>query len=65
MTSKLFHPATERTARPTTFNALLMRLGFGAFAAPDRKLSAVLASSGGKFTDSLERDLESRPRDLW
>lgn len=65
MTSKLFHPATERTARPNTFNALLTRLGFGGFPVAERKLSAVLSSSGAKFTDSLERDIDLRSRDVW
>lgn len=65
MGSKLFHPATTRATPPSTINALLARLGFGAFATPERKVSAVLASSGGKFTDSLERDLDLRSRDLW
>ena len=65
MGSKLFPTVTERPTRPTTFGTLLTRLGFGAFAAPDRKVSAVVANSGGKFTDSLERELDLRSRDLW
>ena len=63
MASKLFQ-VTGRDARPTIINALMGLLGFGLFAAPQRKVSAVLASSGGKFTDSLERDLDFRWRDI-
>ena len=62
MGSKLFHPTMDRAPGAAVFNALLARLRFAGFVTPDRRLSAVLASSGGKFTDSLERDLDTRSR---
>jgi|tagenome__1003787_1003787.scaffolds.fasta_scaffold20585389_1 hypothetical protein len=65
ITSQIAH----RTGRSTP-SGILARLGFGAFAgsfAADELASAdgygaLLARSGGKFTDSLERDADLRLR---
>ncbi|MEA2759343.1 MAG: hypothetical protein QOH65_1956 [Methylobacteriaceae bacterium] len=59
-----------KNARVTRAGNILARLGFGAFAAPvaadeanlDYAYAGVLAGSGGKFTDSLERDAGLRLR---
>jgi hypothetical protein len=55
----------------STAGGILARLGLTAFAAPrtatgvspDQAFRGVLAGSGGKFTDSLERNADLRLRD--
>jgi len=59
-----------KNARLARTGNILARLGFGAFAAPmaadepslDYAYAGVLAGSGGKFTDSVERDAGLRLR---
>lgn len=61
---------SRKNPRLTRAANILARLGFGAFAAPmaadepslDNAYAGVLAGSGGKFTDSLERDAGQRLR---
>ena len=59
---------TGKNPRLTRAGNILARLGFGAFAAPisadepslDYAYAGILAGSGGRFTDSLERDAALR-----
>lgn len=61
---------SRKNARLTRAGNILARLGFGAFATPvaadepnlDYAYAGVLAGSGGKFTDSVERDAGLRLR---
>jgi hypothetical protein len=67
MSSLSTNPA-GKNLRQTRAGNILAYLGFGAFAAPtgepslDYAYAEVLAGSGGKFTDSLERDAGLRLR---
>jgi hypothetical protein len=70
MTSALKSTRTTQRTPLSRSSGILARLGFGAFAgsfAADELASAgtysvLLAGSGGKFTDSLERDADLRLR---
>jgi hypothetical protein len=68
--SSLWTNRPGKNLRLTRAGHILASLGFGAFAAPiaaeepnlDYAYAGVLAGSGGKFTDSVERDAGLRLR---
>jgi hypothetical protein len=68
--SSLWTNQAGKNLRLTRAGHILASLGFGAFAAPmpaeeanlDHAYAGVLAGSGGKFTDSMERDADLRLR---
>ena len=70
MTSALKSTRTSQPTGQSMSSRILARLGFGAFAAPfaadelasPGSYAVLLARSGGKFTDSLERDADLRLR---
>jgi hypothetical protein len=70
MVSILTTPRLRRSALSAA-GGILKRLGLGAFGtpftatgvSPDHAFRGVLAGSGGKFTDSLERNADLRLRD--
>jgi hypothetical protein len=69
--SSLWTNRDGKNFRLTRASNMLTCLGFGAFAAPtatdeaslDYAYAEVLAGSGGKFTDSVERDAGLRRRE--
>jgi hypothetical protein len=68
--SSLWTNLAGKNLRVTRASHILASLGFGAFAAPmppeepnlDYAYAGVLAGSGGKFTDSVERNADLRLR---
>jgi len=62
---------SRRHASARSGRSILARLGFGAFAGPlaaaeatlDHRYYGSIAGTGGKFTDSLEREADLRVRE--